>query len=144
MEIYLRNKQTKKHEKPLFLHRENSLVGSGSVSKRYGSLTLLLTNSHYSWRHWFGGSQRDVVYLGRPIAPKCRGMRVSANTSTAVHGAQINFEDLTAYLPTDAGADSWEADLLHVRVGQRDLLLDSGQDCLPTQHKVSCVIQCTV
>ncbi len=38
----------KQKTKSLFLHLEKSLVGSGSVTKRYGSETLLLTNAQYS------------------------------------------------------------------------------------------------
>jgi hypothetical protein len=55
------------------------------------------------------GLQRDVVYRGCPIAALYMstnagegdgGCGVSANESTAscVHGAQINFGDLTPYL----------------------------------------------
>ncbi len=51
-------------------------------------------------------SQRDVVYLGRPIAPSDmspnagggRSCGVSANKYSCVHGAQKNFGDLTPYL----------------------------------------------
>jgi hypothetical protein len=54
------------------------------------------------------GSQRDVVYLGRPIAPSHMlaqmrgggegvGYGVSANEYSCAYGAQINFGDLTLY-----------------------------------------------
>jgi hypothetical protein len=55
--------------------------------------------------------QRDVVYLGRPIAPSYlspnagdrggEGCGVSANEYSCAHGAQINFRDLTPYLTYD-------------------------------------------
>ncbi len=50
------------------------------------------------------GSQRDVVYLGWPIAPSymspnAGGIRgLAANEYSCAHGAQINFGDLTPYL----------------------------------------------
>jgi hypothetical protein len=54
------------------------------------------------------GSQRDVVYLGLPIAPSYMspnaggwgggGCGVSANGYNCAHGAQINVGDLTPYL----------------------------------------------
>jgi hypothetical protein len=54
------------------------------------------------------GSQRDVVYLGWPIAPSyisptAGGGRggVSANGYSCAHGDQINFGDLTQYLTYD-------------------------------------------
>ncbi len=51
-------------------------------------------------------SQRDVVYLGWPIAPLFMspnawgggGCDVSANEYSCAHGSQINFGDLTPYL----------------------------------------------
>jgi hypothetical protein len=50
-----------------------------------------------------GGSQRDVVYLGGPIAPNAGGggCGVSTNEYSCAHGAQINFGDLTPYLTYD-------------------------------------------
>jgi hypothetical protein len=49
-----------------------------------------------------GGSQRDVVYLGWPIAPSymspnSRGCGISANEYSCAHGAQVNFGDQTPY-----------------------------------------------
>jgi hypothetical protein len=46
------------------------------------------------------GFQRDVVYLGRPIAPSYGGggCGASANEYSCAHGAQINFGDLTPNL----------------------------------------------
>ncbi len=50
------------------------------------------------------GSQRDVVYLGLPIAlsSKCGGKEgncgVSANVYSCAHGGQINYGDLTPCL----------------------------------------------
>jgi hypothetical protein len=50
------------------------------------------------------GSQRDVVYLGLPIAQSYispnagDGGGVSADEYSCAHGAQINFGDLTPYL----------------------------------------------
>ncbi len=52
------------------------------------------------------GSQRDVVYLGWPIAPSYMSPKaggggsrgVSANEYSCANGAQLNFRDLTPYL----------------------------------------------
>ncbi len=51
------------------------------------------------------GSQRDVVYVGWPIAPSYMspnagegGCGASSNEYSCAHGAQTNFEDLTSYL----------------------------------------------
>ncbi len=60
-------------------------------------------NSSFTGR----GSQRDVVYLGWPMAPSYTspnagnggwGGAVSANEYSCAHGAQKNFGDLTPYL----------------------------------------------
>jgi hypothetical protein len=63
------------------------------------------------------GSQRDVVYLGLPIAPSYMspnagggvvvGCGVSANEYSCAYGFQINFGDLTPYLAgTMKGTDA--------------------------------------
>ncbi len=65
----------------------------------YGSYTTFLFE-------WNRGLQRDVVYLGWPMAPtnmspnaedRGGGSVVSANEYSCAHGAQINFGDLTPY-----------------------------------------------
>jgi hypothetical protein len=55
------------------------------------------------------GSKRDVVYLGRPIAPTHMraqmrgGCGVTANEYNCAHGAQIDFADITPYLTYASG-----------------------------------------
>ncbi len=66
------------------------------LTKETCRIYLPLPRTHLLYFLLGTGSQRGLVYLGWPIAPSY--MSLNAGRGGSLHGAQINFGDLTPYL----------------------------------------------
>ncbi len=129
-----------------------SWLHTSSLIKKKTCLKLLVLKlkTVQDCRPWNRGLQRDVVYLGWPIAPSYgspnegggRSCGVTANKYSGITGAQINFGDLTPYLtyalenskfPMPGRREKWRAKPTIIYSGQS--LGISNVNIIPPGHK---------